>query len=435
MSSQVGDVYPEISSADPSLAAILQAEIGRQTTTLQLIASENFTSRAVLEASGSILTNKYAEGYPSKRYYGGNQFIDQVEDLARARLKAIYNAEHANVQPHAGANANAAAYLAILKPGDAVLAMRLDQGGHLTHGSPVNFSGQFYRFIAYGVTPADGDVGERIDFDQMASLAKAERPKLIVVGATAYPRMIDVAPVRAIADEIGALVMFDSAHVAGLIAAGVYPNPLGSSESGPNKGADVMTFTTHKTLRGPRGGAIVCTSQYAQAIDKAVFPGLQGGPLEHAIAAKAVAFKEAQQPDFVTYQEQVLKNAKALASALELQGFRAVSGGTDTHLILVDLMRFDPNLSGKEAQESLDRAGITCNRNQIPYDTRSPFVTSGLRFGTPAMTTTGMKEAEMEHVASLIGQALRKRDSEEALASIRSEVAELCAKFPPPPFN
>ncbi len=435
MSSQVGDVYPDVSSADPALAAILQEEIGRQTTTLQLIASENFTSRAVLEASGSILTNKYAEGYPSKRYYGGNQFIDQVEDLARERLKALFNAEHANVQPHAGANANAAAYLALLKPGDTVLAMRLDQGGHLTHGSPVNFSGQFYRFIAYGVTPADGDIGERIDFDQMASLAKAERPKLIVVGATAYPRMIDVAPVREIADEIDALVMFDAAHVAGLIAAGVYPNPLGSSESGLNQGADVMTFTTHKTLRGPRGGAIVSTSQYAQAIDKAVFPGLQGGPLEHAIAAKAVAFKEAQQPDFVTYQEQVLKNAKVLASALEHQGFRAVSGGTDTHLILVDLMRFDPELSGKEAQEALDRAGITCNRNQIPYDTRSPFVTSGLRFGTPAMTTTGMKEAEMEHVASLIGQALRKRDSEEDLAAIRNEVAELCANFPPPPFN
>ena len=427
--------YPAVASVDAALGSILQSEISRQALTLQLIASENFTSRAVLEASGSILTNKYAEGYPSKRYYGGNQFIDQVEDLARDRLKVLYNAEHANVQPHAGANANAAAYLALLKPGDTVLAMRLDQGGHLTHGSPVNFSGQFYRFIAYGVTPADGDVGERIDFDQMASLAKAERPKLIVVGATAYPRMIDVAPVRAIADEIGALVMFDAAHVAGLIAAGVYPNPLGSSESGQNQGADVMTFTTHKTLRGPRGGAIVCTSQYAQAIDKAVFPGLQGGPLEHAIAAKAVAFKEAQQPDFVTYQEQVLKNAKALASVLELQGFRAVSGGTDTHLILVDLMRFDPNLSGKEAQEALDRAGITCNRNQIPYDTRSPFVTSGLRFGTPAMTTTGMKEAEMEHVAALIGQALRKRDSEEDLLAIRSEVAELCAKFPPPPFN
>ena len=435
MSNQVGDVYAAVTTSDPDLAAILQEEIHRQTSTLQLIASENFTSRAVLEATGSILTNKYAEGYPSKRYYGGNQFIDQVEDLARNRLKALFNAEHANVQPHAGANANAAAYLALLKPGDTVLAMRLDQGGHLTHGSPVNFSGQFYRFIAYGVTPADGDVGERIDFDQMAALAKAERPKLIVVGATAYPRTIDVAPVRAIADEIGALVMFDAAHVAGLIAAGVYPNPLGSSESGQNQGADVMTFTTHKTLRGPRGGAITCTSQYAQAIDKAVFPGLQGGPLEHAIAAKAVAFKEAQQPDFVTYQEQVLKNAKVLASALELEGFRAVSGGTDTHLILVDLMRFDPNLSGKEAQEALDRAGITCNRNQIPYDTRSPFVTSGLRFGTPAMTTTGMKEAEMERVASLIGQALRKRDSEEALAGIRSEVAEFCADFPPPPFN
>ncbi|CAG4929442.1 MULTISPECIES: serine hydroxymethyltransferase [Acidithrix] len=430
----VEDLYPTITDSDPELSEILGLEMQRQSGTLQLIASENFTSKAVLEATGSILTNKYAEGYPSKRYYGGNIYIDRVEDLARNRLKALFGAEHANVQPHAGANANAAAYLALLKPGATVLAMRLDQGGHLTHGSPVNFSGQYYRFVSYGVSAADGDSGERIDLEQMEEAARTHRPSLIVVGATAYPRIIDVEPVRAIADSIGATVLFDAAHVAGLIAGGVYPNPLGSSEGGANKGADVMTFTTHKTLRGPRGGAIVCTSQFAQAIDKAVFPGLQGGPLEHAIAAKAVAFQEASLPQFQTYQQNVVLNAKVLASALEQEGFRIVSGGTDTHLILVDLTRFDPNLSGKEAQEALDLAGITCNRNQIPYDTRSPFITSGLRFGTPAMTTTGMGADEMKLVATLIGRSLRHRDDEKYLQSIREEVGILCSKFPPPPF-
>ncbi len=434
MSYSVEDFYPTVSEVDPELAGILSLELERQSSTLQLIASENFTSRAILEVTGSVLTNKYAEGYPSKRYYGGNVFIDRVENLARERLKALFGAEHVNVQPHAGANANAAVYLALLKPGDTVLAMRLDQGGHLTHGSPVNFSGQYYRFVSYGVTPADGDRGERIDLDQMDALAKAERPKLIVVGATAYPRIIEIQAIRAIADQIGAAVMFDAAHVAGLIAAGMYPNPLGSSESGPNLGADVMTFTTHKTLRGPRGGAITSTSHYAQAIDKAVFPGLQGGPLEHVIAAKAVAFLEASQPSFGTYQAQVVSNAKVLAKSLEAEGFRIVSGGTDTHLVLVDLNTFDPDLSGKEAQEVLDRAGITCNRNQIPYDARSPFITSGLRFGTPAMTTAGMGETEMPEVAQLIGRALRLRDSPEKLELIRHEVGTLCSKFPPPPF-
>lgn len=434
MSLGVGDLYPTVSAVDPELAAILGREIARQTTTLQLIASENFTSRAVLEATGSILTNKYSEGYPGKRYYGGNIFVDKVEDLARDRLKELFSAEHANVQPHAGANANAGVYLGLLKPGDTVLAMRLDQGGHLTHGSPVNFSGQYYRFVSYGVTPANGDTGERIDLDQMADIAKNERPRLIVVGATAYPRAIEIAPIREIADSIGAMLMFDAAHVAGLIAGGVYPNPLGSSEEGPNKGADVMTFTTHKTFRGPRGGAILTTSQYSQAIDKAIFPGLQGGPLEHVIAAKAVSFLEASKPEFAVYQQQVVENAKVLAASLEREGFRMVSGGTDTHLVLVDLTRFDPELTGKEAQEVLDLAGITCNRNQIPYDTRSPFVTSGLRFGTPSMTTTGMGSDEMVEVASLIGRALRERKNEDSLSSIREEVANLCSKFPPPPF-
>ncbi len=434
MSLGASDFYPTVSAADPELAAILDRELTRQSSTLQLIASENFTSRAVLEATGSVLTNKYAEGYPGKRYYGGNVFVDRVEELARDRLKALFGAEHANVQPHAGANANAGVYIGLLKPGDTVLAMRLDQGGHLTHGSPVNFSGQYYRFISYGVTPANGDTGERIDLDQLSDIAKNERPRLIVVGATAYPRIIDIAPLREIADSIGAILMFDAAHVAGLIAGGVYPNPLGSSEHGPNKGADVVTFTTHKTMRGPRGGAILSTSQYSQALDKAIFPGLQGGPLEHVIAAKAVAFLEASRPEFANYQSRVVENAKVLASALEVEGFRTVSGGTDTHLLLVDLTKFDPELSGKEAQEVLDAAGITCNRNQIPYDIRSPFITSGLRFGTPAMTTTGMGTDEMLEVAALIGRALRERNNEDTLAAIRNEVAILCSKFPPPPF-
>lgn len=428
------DLYPTVSVVDPELAAILDKEIVRQSSTLQLIASENFASKAVLEATGSILTNKYSEGYPGKRYYGGNVFVDRVEELARDRVKALFRAEHANVQPHAGANANAGVYIGLLKPGDTVLAMRLDQGGHLTHGSPVNFSGQYYRFISYGVTPADGDVGERIDLDQLSDVAKNERPRLIVVGATAYPRIIDIKPIREIADSIGAILMFDAAHVAGLIAGGVYPNPLGSSENGQNLGADVMTFTTHKTFRGPRGGVILTTSQYSQAIDKAVFPGLQGGPLEHVIAAKAVSFLEAAKPDYAIYQQQVVKNAKAFASALEAEGFRLVSGGTDTHLILVDLTRFDSELSGKEAQEVLDSSGITCNRNQIPYDSRSPFVTSGLRFGTPAMTTTGMGIAEMNEIASLIGRALRERKNEELLSDIKEEVVKLCHNFPPPPL-
>ncbi|HEX2064630.1 MAG TPA: serine hydroxymethyltransferase [Acidimicrobiales bacterium] len=406
---------------DPELFGIITRERERQNTTLQLIASENFTSRAVLEATGSVLTNKYSEGYPGKRYYGGNQVIDEAEDLARERCKALFGAEHANVQPHAGANANMAVYLGFLQPGDTVLGMRLDQGGHLTHGSPVNASGKLFRFVAYGVDPAS----ERLDYDQVAEVARTERPKMIVAGATAYSRLIHPEPFRQIADEVGALFVFDAAHVAGLIAGGVHPDPVPA--------ADVVTFTTHKTLRGPRGGCIVCKAEHAQVVDKAVFPGLQGGPLEHVIAAKAVAFREASLPSFAEYASQIVANARALADALAAEGFRLVSGGTDNHLMLVDLRPFDADLTGKQAQDVLDRAGITVNRNQIPGDPRSPFVTSGLRLGTPAMTTAGMREAEMAAVAGLITRALRGRDDDGELASVRDEVTVLCSKFTPYP--
>ena len=406
---------------DTELFDLLDAEVHRQNTTLQLIASENFTSPAVMEASGSVLTNKYSEGYPGKRYYGGNQVIDEVEDLARERVKALFGADHANVQPHAGANANVAVYLALLEQGDTVLGMSLDHGGHLTHGSPVNLSGRFYRFVSYGVTPSD----ERIDYDQIRDLAVAERPKMIVAGATAYPRIIDPAPLRAIADEVGALLMFDAAHIAGLIAGGVHPDPVPF--------ADVVTFTTHKTLRGPRGGCILSREEHAKAIDKAVFPGLQGGPLEHVIAAKAVAFREAAQPEFRRYAAQIVANAHALAAGLAGEGFRLVSGGTDNHLMLVDLRPFDAEVTGKVAQEVLDRAGITLNKNTIPDDPRSPFVTSGLRIGTPAVTTQGMAEPEMAQIAALIARALRHREDDAELASVRDDVATLCSKFTPYP--
>ncbi len=411
-------------TGDAEVDAILARELERQRTTLQLIASENFASAAVLAATGTVLTNKYSEGYPGRRYYGGNQVIDQIEELARQRLAALFGAEHANVQPHAGANANAAAYLALVDPGDTVLAMRLDQGGHLTHGSPVNFSGRLYRFVAYGVTPATADGnGERIDLDQVRDLARAERPRLIVAGATAYPRIIDPAPFRTIADEVGAHFLFDAAHVAGLVVGHAHPNPVGS--------ADVVTLTTHKTLRGPRGGAILCRAGLAGPIDKAVFPGLQGGPLEHVIAAKAVAFGEAARPSFADYAAQVVANARALATTLAGEGFRLVSGGTDNHLLLIDLRPFDSELTGKAAQEALDRAGITCNRNAIPNDPRSPFVTSGLRLGSPALTTAGMAEAEMAHVGALIARALRHPGDQAELASVRDEVNLLCSKFCP----
>jgi len=415
-------------AGDPEVAALIDAEAVRQSRTLQLIASENFTSPAVLAASGSVLTNKYAEGYPGRRYYGGNRVIDEIEELARSRAKSLFGAEHANVQPHAGANANLAAYMALLDPGDTVLAMRLDHGGHLTHGSPASITSKIWRFVAYGVTPATDDPehpGEVIDFDQVADLAKSERPRLIVAGSTAYARVIDPAPFREIADSVGARFMFDAAHPAGLIAGGAHPNPVGV--------ADVVTFTTHKTLRGPRGGAIVCGEELAKKIDSAVFPGLQGGPLEHVVAAKAVAFAEAARPAFSAYAHQVVANARALAAALVDEGFRLVSGGTDNHLVLVDLRPFDAELTGKEAQEVLDRSGITCNRNTIPDDPRSPFVTSGLRLGTAAETTAGMGPAEMARIAGLLGRTLRHRADEAVLEGIRAAVAELCGAFAPYP--
>jgi glycine hydroxymethyltransferase len=413
-------------AGDPEIARLLAEEAARQATTLQLIASENFTSPAVLAATGSVLTNKYSEGYPHRRYYGGNFVIDEVEDLARNRATDLFGAEHANVQPHAGANANLAVYQALLEPGDTVLAMRLDHGGHLTHGSPASITSKVWRFVAYGVAPAaqgGPGTGEVIDFDQVADLAKREQPKLIVAGSTAYSRVIDPAPFREIADAVGARFMFDMAHPAGLVAGGAHPSPVGI--------ADVVTFTTHKTLRGPRGGAILCGEELAKRVDSAVFPGLQGGPLEHVIAAKAVAFGEASRPEFARYARAVVENCRALAGALADEGFRLVSGGTDNHMVLVDLRPFDAALTGKEAQEVLDRAGITLNRNTIPDDPRSPFVTSGLRIGSAAETTAGMGPDEMRRVAGLIGRTLRGRADDMVVAQVRGEVAELCAAFPP----
>lgn len=410
-------MWPD-SSNDP-VFDMVRREVDRQNTTVQLIASENLASPAVLSATGSVLTNKYSEGYPGRRYYGGNMVIDEVESIARERATALFGADHANVQPHSGANANVAAYLAVLEAGDTVLGMSLDHGGHLTHGSPVNISGRTYRFVAYGVTPSD----ERIDYDQIRDLALEHQPKLIVAGATAYPRIIDPAPFRAIADEVGALFMFDAAHIAGLIAGGVHPNPVPHS--------DIVTFTTHKTLRGPRGGAILCTEDLAPAIDKALFPGLQGGPLEHVIAAKAVAFGEAATPEFADYAARIVENSGALAMGLAEEGFRMVSGGSDNHLLLVDLRTFDDDLTGKVAQEVLDRAGITLNKNTVPDDPRSPFVASGVRIGTPATTTQGMGPVEMGLIAGMIGRTLRQRDDEAAVADVRSEVADLCGRFTP----
>jgi len=404
---------------DRELFDIIDREVERQNTTIQLIASENFASPAVLAATGSVLTNKYSEGYPGKRYYGGNHVVDEAEDLARERAKALFGADHANVQPHSGSNANLAVCLAFLKPGDTLMGMRLDQGGHLSHGQPVNISGQLYEGVTYGVTASD----ERLDYDQIRDLAHEHRPKLMFAGATAYSRIIDPASFRAICDEVGAVLVFDAAHIAGLIAGGAHPNPVPY--------ADVVTFTTHKTLRGPRGGCILSRAEHAQTIDKAVFPGLQGGPLDHVIAAKAVAFHEAAQPEFKQYAAQIVRNAQALARHLADAGFRLVSGGTDNHLMLVDLRPFDAELTGKEAQIVLDRAGITLNKNQIPGDPRSPFVTSGLRIGTPATTTAGMTEPEMAEIAMLIGRTLRHRADPAELAAVRDAVATLCSKFAP----
>jgi glycine hydroxymethyltransferase len=410
--------FPSDTDADNAIFDLLETERIRQTTGLQLIASENFTSPAVMHATGSILTNKYSEGYPGKRYYGGNGIVDEIEALAISRVKQLFGAEHANVQPHSGASANMAVYLGLLNPGDTVLGLSLDHGGHLTHGSPVNASGILYNFKSYGVTAGE----ERIDFEQMRDLALEHHPKMIVAGTTSYPRRLDPEPFKAIADEVGALLMFDIAHLAGLVAGGAHPNPVPY--------ADVVTFTTHKTLRGPRGGCILSKAVHAQAIDKAVFPGSQGGPLEHAVAAKAVAFREALDPSFSVYAHQIVKNASALAAALTKEGFRLVSGGTDTHLMVVDLRPFDAECTGKVAQLVLDEAGITLNKNTVPDDPRSPFVTSGVRIGTPSVTTQGMTEAEMPVIASLIAEALRHRDDAAAVAVVKSKVAALCAKFP-----
>jgi len=410
--------FPSDTNPDNEVFDLLETERIRQTTGLQLIASENFTSPAVMHATGSILTNKYSEGYPGKRYYGGNVNVDEIEALAISRVKQLFGAEHANVQPHSGASANMSVYLGLLNPGDTVLGLSLDHGGHLTHGSPVNASGILYNFKSYGVTSGE----ERIDFEEMRDLALEHRPKMIVAGTTSYPRRLDPEPFKAIADEVGALLMFDIAHLAGLVAGGAHPNPVPL--------ADVVTFTTHKTLRGPRGGCILSKAVHAQAIDKAVFPGSQGGPLEHAVAAKAVAFREALDPSFSVYAHQIVKNASALAAALTKEGFRLVSGGTDTHLMVVDLRPFDAECTGKVAQLVLDEAGITLNKNTVPDDPRSPFVTSGVRIGTPSVTTQGMKEAEMPVIASLIAEALRHRDDAAAVAAVKAKVEALCAKFP-----
>jgi glycine hydroxymethyltransferase len=411
--------FDALARTDPEIADVVWREVERQNTTIQLIASENFTSLAVLAAQGSVLTNKYSEGYPRKRYYGGNYVVDDAEELARTRACELFGTDHANVQPHSGASANMAVYMALLDPGDKVMGMRLDQGGHLTHGSPVNFSGRLYDFVAYGVD----DETEILDYDHIRDVACRERPKMIVAGATAYPRIIDFGPFREIADEVGALFMVDAAHIAGLIVGGVHPSPAPY--------ADVITLTTHKTLRGPRAGCILSREEHAAAIDKAVFPGLQGGPLMHVIAAKAVAFHEAAQPEFRDYAAGIVRNAQALAAGLAGEGFRIVSGGTDNHLMLVDLRPF--GVTGKKAQEALDRAGVTVNKNAIPNDPEKPFVTSGLRLGTAAVTTAGMGEPEMGEIASLIATVLRQPDDETAAADVRDAAGRLCSKFTPYP--
>jgi glycine hydroxymethyltransferase len=401
--------------ADPLVAHLIDRELGRQRHGLELIASENFASRAVIDAMGTPLTNKYAEGYPGRRYYGGCEVIDEIEQLAIDRLKQLFGAEHANVQPHSGAQANFAAFMAVVRPGEKIMGMALPHGGHLSHGAPVNHSGVVWQAVHYGVDPATG----RIDYDQLREQVKREQPKLLIAGGSAYARIIDFAAFRSIADEVGAVFLVDMAHFAGLVAGGVHPSPV------PH--APVVTSTTHKTLRGPRAGLILCTAQYQKAIDKSVFPGTQGGPLEHVIAAKAVSFGEALTDDFKVYARRVVENAKALAQALIGRGFAIVSGGTDTHLMLVDLR--PKNLTGKVAEKTLDQAGITVNKNTIPDDPQSPFVTSGIRLGTPALTTRGMGPGEMERIAELIDRALTRPD-EATLARVRQEVEELSSTFP-----
>jgi glycine hydroxymethyltransferase len=401
---------------DPEIAQAVRSEVRRQNDGLELIASENFVSRAVLEAAGSVLTNKYAEGYPGRRYYGGCEFVDVVERAAISRAKALFGADHVNVQPHSGAQANMAVYMTLLKPGDTVLGMNLAHGGHLTHGHHLNFSGLLYTIVPYGVRQDD----QRIDYEELDRLADERRPKMIIVGASAYPRIIDFARIRTTADRIGAAVFTDMAHIAGLVSAGIHPSPVPHS--------DFVSTTTHKTLRGPRGGMVLCREQYAKDLDRSVFPGVQGGPLMHIIAAKAVCFKEASEPAFAAYQRQIVANASRLAAALSASGFRLVSGGTDNHLMLVDV--FSKGITGKVAEAALGKAGITVNKNAIPFDQNPPMVASGIRVGTPAVTTRGMREPEMDQIGDMIARVLKTPDDDGALGMVRIEVEKLCRKFP-----
>jgi len=405
-----------LAQADPDIAAAIRNETRRQEEGLELIASENFVSTAVLEAAGSVMTNKYAEGYPGKRYYGGCEFVDVAETLAIARAKELFGADHVNVQPHSGAQANMSVYLTLLKPGDTVLGMNLAHGGHLTHGHPLNFSGKLYTIVPYGVRKDD----ERIDYEEFEKLAEQHQPKMIIVGASAYPREIDFARMGAVAKRVGSPLMVDMAHIAGLVAGGVHPSPV------PH--ADFVTTTTHKTLRGPRGGMVMCREKYAKELDRAVFPGVQGGPLMHVIAAKAVCFKEAATPEFAAYQRQLVKNAARLAAALTTSGFRIVSGGTDNHIVLVDV--FSKGITGKVAEKALGEAAITVNKNAIPFDQNPPMVASGIRLGTPAVTTRGMGEAEMDMVADYITRVLASPEDSGVLARVKAEIETLCRKFP-----
>jgi glycine hydroxymethyltransferase len=416
MATQTLPIWRTLADVDPDIAAAIRSERHRQNGGLELIASENFVSRAVLEATGSVFTNKYAEGAPGRRYYGGCEHVDVVEQTAIDRVKALFGAEHVNVQPHSGAQANMAVYFTLLKPGDTVLGMNLSHGGHLTHGHPLNFSGRFFHVVPYGVRKED----ERVDYDEIDRLADEHKPKMIVVGASAYPRIFDFARIRAAASRVGAGMMTDIAHIAGLVAAGVHPSPVPY--------ADFVTTTTHKTLRGPRGGMVMCKEPFAKELDKNVFPGVQSGPLVHVIAAKAVCFKEAAEPAFAAYQRQIVANAKRLAEVLSASGLRLVSGGTDNHLMLVDV--FSKGLTGKVAEAALGKAGITVNKNSIPFDRNPPMVASGIRIGTPAVTTRGMREGEMELVGDLITRALKAPEDDRALAIIRVEVEALCRKFP-----
>ena len=405
-----------LGEVDPEIYEAIRHEVERQHGQIELIASENFTSEAVLEATGSVFTNKYAEGYPGKRYYGGCEFTDVVENLARDRAKKLFGAEYVNVQPHSGSQANQAAYASVLQPGDTIMGLNLAHGGHLTHGHQLNFSGKTYQVIPYGVRKDD----ERIDYDEMARLAQEHKPKMIIAGASAYPRIIDFARIREVADSVGAIFLVDMAHISGLVAAGLHPNPC--------QWADIVTSTTHKTLRGPRAGMILAREKFGAAIDKVVFPGIQGGPLVHVIAAKAVCFLEAMQPSFIDYQKQVVANAKALADSLMDAGFRVVSGGTDTHLLLLDV--FSKGVRGKEAEKSLDRARITVNKNAIPFDTNPPLNPSGIRLGSPAVTTRGFREVEMRETGQLIAEVLQHIESEETIANVRQKAAAMVARFP-----